>query len=216
MKVLQSSIFRAFCAIIIGALLIKYPDNTVTWITMSIGIMFLLSGIISCAAYLSARKHAKEYTIRDAQGRLISGGAPTFPLVGVGSGILGILLTTSPGFFITTLMYILGAILILGALNQYMALLSARRMGSVSWAFWVCPSLVLLTGIYVMFQPMETAGLPMLILGWCSLLYGVTEIINAVKIHNRQREFIKANQTMNDNETITATAIDTDDDDSKE
>ena len=47
MKILQSSVFRAICAIAIGILLIKYPDNTVTWITIAIGILFLLSGIIS-------------------------------------------------------------------------------------------------------------------------------------------------------------------------
>ena len=31
MKIFQSSIFRAISAIAIGILLIKYPDNTVTW-----------------------------------------------------------------------------------------------------------------------------------------------------------------------------------------
>ena len=31
---------------------------------------------------------------------------------------------------------------------------------------------------------METAELPLLILAWCSLLYGVIELINALKIHS--------------------------------
>ena len=35
MKILQSSFFRAICAIAVGILLIKYPDNTVTWITVA-------------------------------------------------------------------------------------------------------------------------------------------------------------------------------------
>ena len=47
MKIFQSSIFRAVCAIVVGALLIKYPDEGVTWLTVAIGILFLLSGIIA-------------------------------------------------------------------------------------------------------------------------------------------------------------------------
>ena len=60
MKILQSSVFRAICAIAIGIMLIKYPDNTVTWITIAIGVLFLLSGIISLVAYYHALKNVSE------------------------------------------------------------------------------------------------------------------------------------------------------------
>ena len=47
------------------------------------------------------------------------------------------------------------------------------------------PSLILLTGLFVILKPSETAELPLLIvLGWCSMLYGVVELINALKIHH--------------------------------
>ncbi|MDE6647176.1 MAG: DUF308 domain-containing protein, partial [Prevotella sp.] len=82
MKIFQSSIFRALCAITVGVLLIKFPQDGVTWLTIAIGVLFLLSGIIALIAYLNARKHAGEYTITDSQGRIIMGGQPTFPIVG--------------------------------------------------------------------------------------------------------------------------------------
>ena len=122
MKIVQSSFFRAICSIIIGVLLLRYPDNTVTWITLAIGIMFLLSGVFSTLAYLNARKNSSDYVITDIDGRVISKGKPTFPLVGVGSIILGVMLVTSPSVFVEILMYIMGGILILGALNQFMSL----------------------------------------------------------------------------------------------
>jgi len=34
----------------------------------------------------------------------------------------------------------------------------------------------------------------MLILGWCSLLYGITEIINSLKIHANKRKAQKAQE----------------------
>ena len=189
MKILQSSVFRAICSIAIGCLLIKYPDNTVIWITVAIGILFLLSGIISLIVYINARKNVSEYRILDAEGRVIAGEKPTFPIVGLGSLILGCLLALTPNVFITALMYIIGGILILGAINQYMNLINARRYGKIGFGFWAFPSIILLIGLYVMVMPMSPASTAMLILGWCSLLYGVTELVNSLKFHAEKRKF---------------------------
>ena len=183
MKIFQSSIFRALSAIVIGALLVKFPDDGVTWLTMAIGALFLLSGIIALIAYLQARRHAGDYTITDKEGHVISGSQPTFPIVGAGSVILGLVLVLTPHAFINGLMYMLAVVLILGGITQLMSLVSARRLGSIPFGYWICPSLILLTGLFVILKPMESAQLPLLILGWCSMLYGVIELINALKIY---------------------------------
>jgi uncharacterized membrane protein HdeD (DUF308 family) len=195
MKILQSSIFRAICAIAIGILLIKYPDNTVTWITVAIGILFLLSGIISVIVYVNARKHVSEYKITDAEGNVITNTEqPTFPIVGVGSIILGAMLALTPNIFITALMYIIGGILILGAINQYMNLINGKKYGKIGFGYWVFPSVILLIGLYVVIKPMAPASMAMLILGWCSLLYGLTEMINSLKFHSDKRKYAKAQE----------------------
>ena len=162
MKILQSSVFRSISAIAIGCLLIKYPDNTVTWITVAIGILFLLSGLISLIVYVHARKNVSEFKIMDMNGHVIAGEKPTFP--------------------------------ILGAINQFMNLVNARKYGKVSFGFWVFPSVVLLIGLYVIIKPMVPASMAMLILGWCSLLYGVTELVNSLKFHADRRKFRQAQE----------------------
>lgn len=196
MKILQSSVFRAICAIIIGILLINNPDSTMKGITIAIGLLFLVSGAISCAAYLNAKSHASDADIYDVQGRLIVTGKPTFPIVGIGSVLLGLILAIAPGFFVKSLMYVLGAIIILGAINQFMILINAKKMFRVPIWFWICPSVIFLTGLLVLLKPIETASLPLLIIGWCLLLYGVTECINAFKIH-RERKRIENNLMIN-------------------
>ena len=193
MRLLQSSVFRALCAIIIGILLIKFPDNTVTGITIAIGILFFISGLVSCLTYFQARRHAGEYKIYDAEGNLVSGGMPTFPLVGVGSVILGLILALSPTAFVSALMYIIGAILILGAVNLFWGLISARRFGSVSFAFWILPSLILITGLYVIIKPLAPVNMAMYVLGWCTLVYGVAELINAVKFYSNKKRLQREN-----------------------
>lgn len=192
MKILQSSVFRAICAIAVGAMLIKNPDSTVKGITIAIGILFLASGVISCVAYFNARLHSAENEVYDADGKLLVGGRPMFPIVGLGSVILGFVLALMPGAFVTSLMYVLGGIILLGALNQFMVLIQARKFATLPLWFWVCPTLVLLTGLFVMIKPMESASLPLLIIGWCLLFYGVTECINAFKIHQYRKKMIQS------------------------
>ena len=194
MKILQSSIFRALCAIVIGVLLIKFPNNTVKGITVAIGVLFLVSGLISCVTYFWSKRNVSEYKIYDADGNLVAGEQPTFPIVGIGSAILGLILALSPTAFVSALMYIIGAILILGAINQYMNLIAARRYGSVSFWFWVMPTLILLTGVYVLVKPLAPLEMAMLVLGWCTLVYGVVELINSLKFYRDKKQWLQSQE----------------------
>lgn len=194
MKILQSSVFRAVCAIVVGALLIMYPDNTVTGITIAIGVLFLVSGVISVLTYIHARRNVSEYKIYDTEGRLISGQQSTFPIVGVGSIILGFILALTPTTFVSALMYIIGIMLVLGALNQYIALIAGRRYGRISVWYWIMPTLILLAGLYVMIKPIAPLKMAMLILGWCMLVYGVVELINAFKFYSDKKKLQQQDQ----------------------
>lgn len=192
MKILRSSVFRALCAIVTGTLLILYPDNTVTGITIAIGLLFFISGVISVLTYVQARRHVSDYKIYDAEGRLLSGDQPTFPVVGIGSIILGLILALTPTTFVSALMYIIGILLILGAINQFMSLIGGRRYGRVGFFYWVMPTLILLAGLYVMLKPLAPLNMAMLVLGWCMLVYGLAELINALKFYNDKKKLQQA------------------------
>lgn len=187
MKIIQSSVFRALCAIIIGVLLVGNPDNTVKWLTVVIGAMFLLSGVISIAAWISSRSRTGDVDVYDAQGQLLTQRRPVFPFVGLGSVLLGLILVLMPGLFVKSLMYILGAIILLGAVSQFVTLVSLNRTLRVPFFMWVCPSLILLAGLVVLLKPMETAALPLVITGWCLMLYGVVECVNAYAVYKRSK-----------------------------
>ena len=194
MKFLQSSFFRALTAIVVGVLLVKYPDNTVTGLTIAIGVLFLLSGIVSVLTYWYARRHTTQYKIYDENGKLIAGQAPMFPIVGIGSILLGGILALMPTTFVSALMYVIGAILILGAVGQFFALIAARRFAPMSLLFWVFPSLILLAGLYVLIKPMAPLSAAMQVLGWLTLAYGVVEAVNSLAIYSHRRRWQKAQE----------------------
>lgn len=204
MKVIHSSIFRAVCAIIVGVLLIQYREQTVTWITVAIGVLFFLSGVISLASYWAAKRNAEKMQgqiLSDSNGKPIMGMMPKFPLVSVGSLILGLLLALMPQVFIAWLMFILAFILILGALTQFVNLASAAKMGRVGILFWLFPSVLLLLGLLTIIKPSAIASAPLLIIGWGMLIYGVVELLNVFKISNNKRIWLKNQQKLDSKET---------------
>lgn len=205
MKVIHSSIFRAVCAIIVGVLLIQYREQTVTWITIAIGVLFFLSGVISLASYWAAKRNAEKMQgqiLSDSNGKPIMGMLPKFPLVSVGSLILGLLLALMPQVFIAWLMFILSFILILGALTQFVNLASAAKMGRVGILFWLFPSALLLLGLLAIIKPSAIASAPLFIIGWGMLIYGVVELLNAFKVSNNKRIWLKNQQQKQDSKEI--------------
>ena len=203
MKILQSSFFRAFTAIIVGGLLILYRQDMMQWLTIAIGILFFLSGVISLTAYYSTwkiHKNNEGIQLFDADGNQISGKKPNIPIVGIGSIILGIILAFMTTSFITGMMYILAIILILGAINMLINLATISKIAHIGIFYWIVPCIILITGILVMMEPMDAAGTPLLIIGWCMILYGVIEGVGAIKIHQMRKS---SNTTQKENRDAT-------------
>ncbi len=188
MKIFQSSILRAVCAIIVGVLLLKTPDSTVEYITIAIGILFLISGVISCLGYFNTVRSYQETKVIGPDGQMRTSSRPVFPIVGIGSVILGFILALMPGTFVKSLMYVLATLVILGALNQMMALLNARKFCVMGAGYWFLPLLLLLSGIFIFVKPMAVAATPLIIIGVSLIVYGVSECVNSLVIHNRRKQ----------------------------
>ena len=201
-KILQSSFFRAVAAIAVGILLIKFPDNTVRGITIAIGLLFLVSGLVSVLTYWIARRHLSEYKIYDAEGREVTNEMPAFPIVGIGSMLLGGSLALMPSTFVSALMYVIGAILILGAINQFFSLIAARRYARLPFLYWICPTLILLAGAYLLIKPLQPLSMAMYVMGWVTLFYGIVEAVNTLLLYRHRRQWEKENEVVISEETI--------------
>lgn len=183
----MSSLLRALCAMVVGALLVKYREQTVEWITVAIGVLFFVSGVVSCSTYFVARGKQTDIKVFDADGKQISGVRPVFPIVGLGSLILGLILAVMPTVFVTYLVYMLAAILILGAVSQFVTLVSASRLARIGLYFWIMPSLTLLVGLIAVISPGSIAAAPLFVIGWTMIVYGVVETVNAIKVYQLRR-----------------------------
>lgn len=195
MKVLQSSFLRALVAIIVGVLLIMYREETMKWMTITMGILFFVSGLISCVVYYYEKQRKDDVAaVYDENGKEIGQRAPMFPIVGLGSMILGIILAIMPTDLIIGVTYALAGMLILGAISQLVNLVLARKYWSIPFMFWLFPIITLGVAILVIVHPMEAATLPLKIIGWCLMFYGVVECLNAMMIHIARKRYKAAQE----------------------
>ena len=199
MKVLQISAIRAIIVLVTGFLLVRYREETMTWMTITVGILFLLSGLVSCIAYYFekekvAKKTAKAEQQEAQQEEEENLKSPSFPIAGVGSIALGIILAVMPNTFITWVVYILAALLILGAVNQFMNLARSRQYARVPVYMWIFPTVILAIAILLISKPIETAQLPLLVLGWAFMYYGVLEFILIIRMYLVRKSYEKAEE----------------------
>ncbi len=170
---MNNRILRIVFAWVLGLVLIIWPDSALRYMVVTIGILFLIAGLISLASYFARDK------------RLYP--SSRFPLDGAGSVLFGLVLIVMPSFFVHVLMYLLGLMLMLAGITQIVALGSARKWTEVSFGFYIVPILVLVAGLVVLFNPFTVASTAFMLLGITSLVYGLSELINYVKFRQRER-----------------------------
>lgn len=192
MKIIQSSVFRALVAVVVGVLLIEHTEAATKWLTISIGVLFFLSGLFSCIGYYYEKQRAERLrreladTPDAPRPRM-----PFFPIVGVGSVFLGIILAVMPEDLILGVTYVLATMLILGAINQLVSLGKAHQYASIPLLFWLFPLVTLGVGILVFVRAKEASTLPLLIIGWCMVFYGVVECLNAIEVYRLRKHYEK-------------------------
>jgi len=220
MKLITYSVFRALCAIAVGALLVKYREEMVEWMTIAIGALFLLSGLAAIimsvskkeaiAPVASGEENSSTTVAPYDDASAIQGGTSTTTykragwgwgsFVGLGSMILGLILVLMPKTFVEFLVYIISAFLIIGAIQQFVTLGGARKHGTVGFAFWIMPLLLLIVGCIALFKPTVFASAPLYFIGWFLICYGVVECINALKARSNRKKYEKEQNFYNLNQ----------------
>lgn len=168
MKHFNGTILRALLAIVLGGVLVAWPAAAVLYIIMVIGVGFLVPGIFAIVGYFMHDKGG------DAVARI-------FPAAGIGSVLLGGWLILMPGFFVSILMYVLGAVLLIAGVEQIVTLFSARKYSKVSLGYYLLPVLIFLAGLFILLYPMDVIEDTLMIFGVVILIYGINELINWFK-----------------------------------
>ena len=152
MKTMNYSLIRILFALVIGLVLVLWPNTAASYIVITVGVAFLIPGVISLFGYFGRKKSE-------------DGVSPRFPIEGIGSLLFGLWLI----------------ILIMGGVQQIASLSMARRWTPVPGAFYLVPALILIAGIVALFNPTGARNTAFIIIGISSLVYSLSELINWFK-----------------------------------
>lgn len=177
MKTLNYSLLSTICALIIGILLVVWPDVAVSYLVITIGVLFFIPGMTGIFFYYSTAKSMEKKGIKKI-----------FPIPALGSAMLGFWLMLMPDFFIEILMYVLGVLLVLAGLSQLMKFLAVRKTLEVPVFMPVFSVLILMAGMLVLFNPFSAAAVPFMILGISAIFYALTDLLRLIKYKKQQIE----------------------------
>ena len=170
------AMLRGIAALLIGILLVFWSQNAVMYLIMAVGCLFLIPGLLSLLAYFRQTSPEGNRSFGWSQ------------VLGIGSILFGLCLIVSPVFFEKSLMYALGIILSYAGLSEIIQLTVARQWTRVPAGFYVTPVLVMLVGIFILFNPIESANVPFIILGIGCMVYGLSDMVNVIKFRRRNSE----------------------------
>ena len=162
MRVLGYSLMRAVCALVIGMILVMFPDQASNYFVITIGVIFLVPSLISIIAYTTNGKKKQQ----------------RFPIEGIGSLLFGLWLIIMPHFFSNLLTIILGFILLMGGIQQLASVSTLRTLVKVSYRYYVVPTLILIAGLVALFNPTGVQRTAFIIIGISCMVYAFSEFVN--------------------------------------
>lgn len=195
MKLFRISIIRAVAAVLVGVLLLKYNEDVLKVLTVALGAMFIIAGVVSLVGWVNSRRKKAEFRAFDNgqhDVEEVDTDHSMFPVAGLGSLLLGLLLAlTRSEEYIEWAMYLLGAVLVLGAINMIMNIFAARKMEPVGAWMWLAPLAIAAAAAVAMFRGLVPANVCTTILGVTALAYAVFELIYSFIFSGIRRRYEK-------------------------
>ena len=166
-KAVDVLVLRSVFAFLLGTILILWSGEAIRFLVIIIGIFFILLGLIPIILYLTRNRKIFPHI--------------SFPHFGLFILMFGLSLVVYPDFFVNVLMYLLGIILVIGGFQQISTLFGASKWTTVPAVLYLLPTLILIAGILVLFNPFGAAESIFILAGITCLIYGIADFVSRLK-----------------------------------
>lgn len=165
------------------------------------GVLFLLTGIINIALYV---------TRRDAEGKRIRSGMSLFLgwLVSIAAILLGLCMLVFTSTFNAMIPFIFGSLIFLGSLMLiFTFIFGVRKIVVLPAWVWLFPFAMIVLGVVIITRnPIHDDPLIMILTGVAMIIFGITGIIVGIIVASVKRNMRHAAlQSDNTTETVKAT-----------
>jgi len=165
--------------LVIGLIIVIFPNITAAALAFLIGALVLVDGIVKLANYFSNPLYRFAFHLDLTQGVL--------------EVLLGVLMLAHPGWLIELFPIVCGFFIIVDAATTIQTAEEARTFGVSSWWLMLLEALVsIIFGIVLLFRPMEGSSALMVLLGLAFVVCAVENLSVAIITSRHIKEFRNA------------------------
>ena len=165
---------RALTALAIGVVMVVSKTNALNLAVQIIAAFLIASGIVTLAVGYKHRVNG------------------TFPLMVANTVVdilLALVLFVFPGFFANLLVYLIAFALICFGIFQLISLGSASRVFGVGVFAFILPAIVLMSGLFLIFNPSFLGSAVGVVAGVALIIYGASELLSSWKMRKAMDEY---------------------------
>lgn len=172
------SAIRGALMLALGMALLIWPETMLNVIVKLIAAFLIAAGIVT----LYFTREEKKNAVQDDQK---NGFLKSFASLNVAVYLcFGILIFLFPSFFVSILVFLFGAILLLLGIGQLVNLFLSSRHTKLSGYMYIVPAVVTICGIILFFQPFTAKNVLTMFFGGCLAGYGAVELVSAWILRN--------------------------------
>jgi uncharacterized membrane protein HdeD (DUF308 family) len=157
--------------LILGILMMVYPEPTLTIVVWLIGAVALFFGIFAVISFFTAKAEEKNL------GWLMLG------LVGIAFGII---ILVYPDMTVKFLMFLWGLWLIITGIVMLFAGLMAKDMKDTRWLMVIGGILSLIVGSIFVIEPYDGAVALVWVIGLFTVIYGIIFVVLGIRLHSAE------------------------------
>lgn len=167
---------RGVLTLLLGLALLIWPASMLNLIVKIIAAFLIAIGVVTL--YFNIKAQKEEERELGPNVKIQRDFLRTFASLNVAIYLFfGLLIFIFPGFFVSILVFLFGAILLLLGLGQLINLFVSNRHIKFPIFFYVVPIIVTLCGVILFFQPFTAKDVLTMFFGGCLVVYGAEELI---------------------------------------
>lgn len=169
-------------AILLGLVLLIWPNMAVSVILNAIGIFCIVLGIID----------AVRYFLLDARAAIVSNDLA----IGLSWIACGVLVIALKGLLISILPFFFGLVVLIGGLVKVQGALCFKRMHAARWYVeLICSAVSIVLGAFILFNPFSTGLLLMRFIGGALVVESVSDLCSRrAFLRTKEQFFVEFNE----------------------
>lgn len=162
---------RSIIAMVVGVVMIFWPALVQDFVMKFLGVALMGSSLFAIIRYFMLKREENENI------------AASVPLGEVLLFLFGLVLVIKSDFFLSLVMFLFGFLLIVGAIGQFMVMASARKQAALPALVFVIPTVILICGIIMLFDPFASGLGLFVFFGAVALFYGVSDLLTTIRVN---------------------------------